>query len=110
MPDTGEEQTRKIRSRTFVLKIGEADNVDDIDDALDSLAEELAEARESLRTERFLFFALMLIALDAYLLTWGVGWGMMAFVGLQIICMAILANYFDVPSAKAVFNKVLNRR
>ena len=104
-----EKKSHKIGSGalTSELKAGEDD------DAFDSLAKQLMQTREQLRTERFLFFALILIALDAFLLTYAAGWGMAAFIILQILFMAILANYLDTPSAKSVFSQlyaVLKRR
>ena len=108
-PSESEQKSRKIRSRSLTsdLRIGKDD------EASDFLAKQLIQAREHLRTERFLLIAFIFIVLDAFLLTYAAGWGMVAFIALQVLFMAILANYLDIPSAKSVFSQlyaVLKRR
>lgn len=111
-PSNPEKKSRKAGS-SAVTSVLRMEAMDDTDDAFDLLSKQLMEAREQLRTERLIFLVLAFFALDAYLLTWADGWGMVAFIILQILFMAIVANYLDIPSAKAVFSQlyaILNRR
>ena len=108
MPDSERNTNRRhSESAADLLKRLGIGDMEDVDEALDSLAEELTEAREKLRTERFLGFVLLLIGLTAYILTWSDGLGVAAFVALQIVFLVILANYLKVRAAQRVFNKIL---
>ena len=108
MPDSEENTSRHRPSESAApsLKSPAARETKDVDEA-GLLEKELTEAREKLRTERFLGFVLFLIGLTAYILTWADGLSVVAFVALQIVFLVILANYLKVRAAQRAFNKIL---